>query len=146
MPGSEEKKTLRDEALGHRDHIVLYGSHGISGQGMHIGCASIYFSGFCMDGLQEPGRTGGVLLGIFLVGYGVFQHISEPFGRLLRSTKGPSRSCDLLVVPDLSRWVQLEFYLALVLLQFLIGSSRGIVFPSASKVLRPGSRLMNGPG
>jgi len=92
----------------------------------------------------EKGIYGGLLLGIFLVGYGVSNVILSP----LVDRFGPRKSLIVVVavfslLTFLTGIVGLIFF-AFIAARLLLGLSQGIIFPSASKVTQawfePGDR------
>ncbi|QLH74466.1 MAG: MFS transporter [Methanomassiliicoccales archaeon] len=87
---------------------------------------------------SEQGYWGGILLGIFLVGYGVSNTLLSP----LIDVYGP-RKC---LTAAIAIWSFITFltgvlgliFSAFMVLRLLLGVSQGVLFPSASKVTKTG--------
>jgi len=85
---------------------------------------------------SEEGFWGGMLLGIFLVGYGVSNTLLSP----LIDRYGPRKSLTVAIVV----WSVITLFTgafglifgAFIILRLTLGLSQGILFPSASKVTR----------
>lgn len=83
---------------------------------------------------EQLGSFGGVLLGIFLVGYGISNILLSP----LVDCYGPRKGL-LIALSTWSVWTFLTgivgmLYTAFVLMRILLGVSQSILFPSASRV------------
>jgi sugar phosphate permease len=86
--------------------------------------------------LEQQGFWGGILLGIFLVGYGVSNIFFSP----LIDHFGPRKTLAMSIIvwsfiTYLTGILGLVFG-AFILLRLLLGLSQGVLFPSASKVTR----------
>jgi MFS family permease len=93
---------------------------------------------------EQLGSLGGLLLGIFLIGYGLSNIFLSP----LLDCYGPRKGLLIAV----TAWSILTFltgivgvyYSVFILLRFLLGIAQGVLFPSASKVTQawfpPGRR------
>jgi sugar phosphate permease len=85
---------------------------------------------------SEQGFWGGILLGIFLVGYGISNTLFSP----LIDRYGPRKSLTVaIVIWSIITMLTGVFGLvfgAFIVLRLLLGLSQGVLFPSASKVAR----------